>query len=129
FEAHGEILALPADKGDVRNLTRSPGVADRDPAWSPDGKWTAWLSDASGEYALYFRSPDGIGEAKKVDLADPSFFYSPRWSPDSKKLVLSDKHLNLWLVDVDHPTPVKIDTNPFDWAQFDPSFSPDSRWI
>jgi tricorn protease len=128
-EAHGEILSVPAEKGDVRNLTRTPGVADRDPAWSPDGKWIAWLSDADGEYALYFRSPDGIGETKKVDLTDPSFFYAPRWSPDSKKVVLSDKHLNLWLVDVDHPTPVKIDTNPFDWSQFDPSWSPDSRWI
>jgi tricorn protease len=130
LEAHGEILSVPAEKGDVRNLTRSPSVADRDPAWSPDGKWIAWLSDMSGEYALYFRSPDGIGETKKVDLGDPpSFYYLPRWSPDSKKVVLSDKHLNLWLVDVDHPTPVKIDTNPFDWAPFDPSWSPDSRWI
>jgi tricorn protease len=130
LEAHGEILSVPAEKGDVRNLTRSPSVADRDPAWSPDGKWIAWLSDASGEYALYFRSPDGIGDTKKVDLGDaPSFFYSPRWSPDSKKLVLSDKHLNLWLVDVEHPTPVKIDTNPFDESSFDPSWSPDSRWV
>ena len=52
FEAHGEILTVPAEKGDVRNLTRSPGVADRDPAWSPDGQWLAWFSDESGEYAL-----------------------------------------------------------------------------
>ncbi len=33
FEAHGEILTVPSDKGDVRNLTRSPAVADRDPGW------------------------------------------------------------------------------------------------
>jgi tricorn protease len=130
LEAHGEILSVPAEKGDARNLTRSPSVADRDPAWSPDGKWIAWLSDASGEYALYFRSPDGIGETKKVDLGSPpSFFYSPKWSPDSKKVVLTDKHLHLWLVDVDHPTPVLIDTNPFDGAWFDADWSPDSRWI
>src|SRR5208337_3070733 len=77
FESHGEILAVPADKGDVRNLTHSPGVADRDPAWSPDGKWIAWLSDESGEYALYFRSPDGIEPTRKIDLAEPpSYFYS-----------------------------------------------------
>ena len=130
LEAHGEILSVPAEKGDVRNLTRSPSVADRDPAWSPDGKWIAWLSDASGEYALYLRSPDGVGDTRKVDLGDrPSFFYEPRWSPDSKKIVLRDKHLHLWLVDMDHPTPVKIDSNPFDWASFDPSWSADSRWI
>lgn len=130
FETRGEILAVPAEKGDVRNLTRSPGVADRDPAWSPDGKWIAWLSDEGGEYALMFRAPDGLGPVRKVDLGGPpSFWYSPRWSPDSKKLVLQDKRLNLWLVDVDHPTPVKIDTDRIDGSFVDASFSPDSKWV
>jgi tricorn protease len=130
FEAHGEILALPADKGDVRNLTRTPGIADRDPAWSPDGKWIAWLSDDSGEYALTFRAPDGVGPEKKVSLGEPgSFFYAPRWSPDSKKIVLWDKRLQLWLVDVEHPTPVKVDTDRFEGTWFDAAWSPDSRWI
>ena len=59
----------------------------------------------------------------------PSFFYGPRWSPDSKKIVLSDKHLNLWLVDLAHPTPIKIDDNPFAGASFDAAWSSDSRWI
>src|SRR5262249_9764372 len=103
LETRGEILSAPTDKGDVRNLTRSPGAAARDPAWSPDGKWIAWLSDEAGGYALYFRAPDGIGPLKRVSLGDPpSFFYSPLWSPDSKKLLLRDKRLNLWLVDLDH---------------------------
>ncbi|MGD0524229.1 MAG: PDZ domain-containing protein [Polyangiaceae bacterium] len=130
FEARGEILAAPADKGDVRNLTRSPGVADRDPAWSPDGKWIAWLSDADGEYALYFRAPDGLGPEKKIDLGTPpSFYYAPTWSPDSKKITVVDKRLNLWLVDIDHPTPIKVDTDRFDENFFSPTWSPDSRWI
>jgi tricorn protease len=130
FEARGDILAVPADKGDVRNLTRSPGVADRDPAWSPDGKWVAWLSDRTGEYALVFRSPDGLGPERRVDLGEPgTFWYSPRWSPDSKKVVLQDKRLNLWLIDIDHPTPVKIDTYPYEGGWFDATWSPDSRWV
>jgi tricorn protease len=131
FEARGEILSVPAEKGDVRNLTRSPGAADRDPSWSPDGKWIAWLSDASGEYALYFRSPSGIEPEKKVDLGEPpSYFYSPRWSPDSKKILLTDKRLNLWLVDFDHPTPVKVDSDRIWWgSNLDPKWSPDSKWI
>ncbi len=95
FEAHGEILSVPKKKGDTRNLTRSPGIADRDPTWSPDGKWVAWLSDRSGEYALYFRSPDGLGDTHVVALGTPpSFFYTPRWSPDSKKIAITDKRLN-----------------------------------
>ena len=52
FEARGEILTVPAEKGDVRNLTNTPGAADRDPAWSPDGKSVAYFSDESGEYEL-----------------------------------------------------------------------------
>ncbi len=130
LETHGEILSAPAEKGDVRNITRTPGVADRDPAFSPDGKWIAWLSDASGEYALQFRAADGLGPVKTLALGTPpSFFSQPRWSPDSKKLLLTDKRLNLWLVDLDHPTPRKIDTDRYDGANFDPTWSPDSRFV
>ena len=75
LEARGEILSVPAEKGDARNLTRSPGVADRDPSWSPDGKSVAWLSDESGEYALHLRAPDGIGPVKKIELDLPQSFF------------------------------------------------------
>ena len=130
FEARGEILSVPAEKGDVRNLTRTPGAADRDPAFSPDGKWVAWLSDESGEYALHFRAPDGQGPVKILALgAPPSYFYDPRWSPDGKKLLLTDKRLNLWVVEVDHPVLQKIDTQLYEGSGFDPSWSPDSQFV
>jgi tricorn protease len=132
FEAHGEILSVPAEKGDFRNLTRSPGVADRTPAWSPDGKWISWFSDESGEYALHLREQNGIGEVKKFPLGDPhSFYYSPKWSPDSKKIALTDKWLNLWYIDVSTGVKTKVDTNNWDGSQTDmnPVWSPDSRWI
>jgi tricorn protease len=132
FEAHGEILAVPAEKGDTRNLTRTPGVADRDPAWSPDGRWIAWFSDESGEYSLHLRAPDGLGPVRKIDLGEPpSFFYLPRWSPDSKKIAYTDKRMNLWVVDIEKPRPVKIDTDLYDtpFHHLDPAWSPDSRWI
>jgi tricorn protease len=132
FEAHGEILSVPAEKGDTRNLTRTPGVADRDPSWSPDGKWVAWFSDESGEYALHVRAPDGLGPVRKIGLGQPpSFFYTPRWSPDSKRIAFADKRMNLWLVDLDQPTPVKLDSDLFDtpFHYFDPTWSADSRWI
>ena len=106
---------MPAEKGDIRNLTNSPGVADRDPAWSPDGKSIAYFSDESGEYALHLRDQNGLGEVRKINLGDPpSFFYSPTWSPDSKKIAYTDKRLNLWYVDLDKDTPVKVDTDTFD---------------
>ena len=132
FEAHGEVLTAPAEKGDIRNLTNTPGVMERDPSWSPDGKWVAYFSDESGEYQLFLKNPDGMGEARKISLGTPaSFYYEPIWSPDSKKIAFSDKRLNLWYLDLAKGTPVKIDTDTYDAPKrtLDPVWSPDSRWI
>lgn len=132
FECHGEILTVPSDKGDVRNLTKTPGVADRDPAWSPDGKSIAYFSDESGNYALHIRSQDGLGSVRKIDLGNPpSFFYSPIWSPDSQKIAFTDKRLNLWYVDLSKSTPVRVDTDLFDSPGYSmsPAWSPDSKWL
>jgi len=131
-EAHGDIFTLPAEKGNVRNLTNTPANAERDPAWSPDGKSIAYFSDASGEYQLYIRDQDGLQPPKVIDLGpDPSFFYGPHWSPDSKHIAYSDKHLRLWYVDVAGGKPVKVDTGlrgSFG-ASTELSWSPDSQWI
>jgi tricorn protease len=132
FEAHGEILTAPAEKGDVRNLTNTPGAMERDPAWSPDGKSVAYFSDESGEYQLFIKSPDGMGEAKKISLGQsPSFYYSPVWAPDSKKIAYTDKRLNVWYIDLAKGAPVKVDTDTYDAPQrtLDPVWSPDSKWI
>lgn len=132
LEAHGEILTLPVEKGDIRNLTNSPAVAERDPAWSPDGNSIAYFSDESGEYALHIRDQTGLGAVTKIDLGrPPSFFYSPKWSPDSKKIAYYDKRLNLWYVDLDKKAPVHVDSDLVDSPGFDfrPAWSPDSRWI
>lgn len=131
FEARGEILSVPAEKGNVRNLTNSSGVADRQPAWSPDGKWIAYFSDASGEYEIHLKDQSGMGEFKKINLGSPSYFYRPKWSPDSKKIAYRDKRLNLWYVDIEKSTPVKVDTNTFEnpFSVMDFDWSPDSKWI
>jgi tricorn protease len=125
FEARGEILTVPAEKGDIRNLTRTTAAVERDPAWSPDGKSIAYFSDESGEYALHITDQSGAVPVKKIGLGTPpSFFYGPVWSPDSKKIAYTDKRLNLWYVDVALGTPVKVATDPFE----DPSSAFRASW-
>jgi tricorn protease len=131
FEARGEILTVPVEKGNVRNLTNTPGAAERDPSWSPDGKWIACLSDESGEYELHLRPQTGAGEVKKFALGDaPSFYYNPVWSPDSKKIAYTDKRLNFWVIDLDTGKSTKIDTSTYDWdSGGSMDWSPDGKWI
>ena len=132
FEARGEILTVPAEKGDIRNLTETPGVNERSPAWAPDGKYIAYFSDESGEYALHVRSQSGTGETRKIGLGTPgSFFYSPTWSPDSKKIAYTDKRLNLWYVDLQDGKPVHVFKDTFTGPQqlFKAAWSPDGKWL
>jgi tricorn protease len=130
FQARGEILTVPAEKGDPRNLTNTPAVMERNPAWSPDGRWIAYFSDESGEYELHIRDQKGSGDVKKIKLP-PTFYYSPTWSPDSRKIALYDHQLTLWYLEVDKGTPVKIDRNPIGLSDgaLQPGWSPDSKWI
>ena len=135
FEAHGDILTVPAEHGDVRNITATPAVEERDPAWSPNGKWIAYFSDASGEYTLHVKDQLGLKPDRSFTLAPtPSFYYSPTWSPDSTKIAYADKHLGLYYIDIAaaHPHAVKMAEQPYESFSPNPfqgSWSPDSRYV
>ncbi len=130
FSARGEIVTVPAEKGDARNLTNTPGIAERDPAWSPDGMRIAWFSDESGEYALHIRAQNGMGEVTKIKLP-PSFYYAPMWSPDSKKIAFTDKAEAVWYIDLEKREPIKVDADTYKdpGGGIAPCWAPDSRWI
>src|SRR5439155_1307751 len=130
-QAGGEIFTIPAEKGDPRNLTHTPGVMDRDPTWSPDGKWIAYFSDEAGEYALHLREHTGKGDVRKIRLGQPqSFYYNPTWSPDSKKIAFTDKRLNLWFLDLDTSRLQRVDHDTYMVpSDMSPAWSPDGRWI
>ncbi len=132
FEAHGQILTVPAKKGDIRNISHDPAVANRDPAWSPDGQSVAWFSDESGEYELHIRDQFGLDKVRTIPLDHPaSFYYDLTWSPDSRKIAYSDKRLNLWWMDLSNAVPVKVDTDYYDEgpSPFNIAWLPDSRWL
>ena len=131
FEARGDIFTLPAKKGDYRNLTASPGANDRFPTWSPNGEKIAWFSDEGGEYQMMIIDQKGEEKPKSIKFEKPSFYYSPSWSPDSRKVLFTDKHLNIWYVDAESEEATKVDTDNYGHPDrsLNPAWSLDSNWI
>ncbi len=130
-EARGEIFTIPAEKGDVRNLSHSSGAADRDPAWSPDGKYISYFSDRGGEYKLILETPDGLTPPREIQLEKPAHYYTPSWSPDSKKLLYTDTNLHVWVLDVGTGKAKIVGNDPWMVPErtLNPVWSPDSKWV
>lgn len=133
FEARGDLFTVPAEHGVVRNLTRSSGVAERYPAWSPDGKSVAYFSDRTGEYELTVRAADGSGAEQVLTKLGPGFRYRPHWSPDSKKIVFIDQAMRLQLEELEKKETRQIDKELWQYhgglSRFACSWSADSRWL
>lgn len=130
FEAHGDILSVPASKGDFRNLTNTPGVMERQPAWAPDGEHVAFFSDESGLYALHVVQQNGAGAVKKFPLLDsPAYYFNPKWSPDSKLIAFRDNKLDVLVLNTETGKVTRVDTD-VNWEQSqDYAWSPDSKWL
>lgn len=128
FEARGEVFTVPEKHGSVRNLTNTSGVAERSPAWSPDGKHVAYFSDKTGEYELCIRPGDGKGQEKQVTEGGSAFRYSPVWSPDSNSIAFSDKTGSLFVTQVESGQIKFVDKD--EWGRMGScAWSPDSRWL
>ena len=130
-EARGEIFTIPVEKGDIRNLSQSSGSAERDPAWSPDGKFVSYFSDKSGEYKLVIEAQDGLTPPREITLPDPTHYYTPSWSPDSKKILYTDTNLKVWVLDVASGQAKVVGNDPWMVPQrtLNPVWSPDSNWV
>ncbi len=132
-EARGEIFSVPAENGPVFNLTRSPGVAERHPAWSPDGKSVAYWSDRSGEYELTVQELEKPGVEKTLTSYGPGFRYQLFWSPDSRKIAFIDKAMEIFICDLATGKTLKVDKGLYfyqgDLDNFTASWSSDARWL
>ncbi|NIR43308.1 MAG: peptidase S41 [Gemmatimonadetes bacterium] len=132
-EARGDLFTLPAEHGPVINLTASSGVAERSPAWSPDGRYVAYWSDRSGEYQLTLRAADGSGAEQQLTSFADGFRYRPYWSPDSKKIAFVDDGKTIWIYDLESRRATEVDQDM--WMthgglnNFRVSWSADSRWL
>jgi len=133
FGFRGEIITVPAEKGDPRNITETTGIHEKFPAWSPDGKSVAYFSDKSGEYELHVRSQDGKGEPRAYPLSGTGFYAFPEWSPNSKYITFSDNGRNFYLLEVANGSIKKIDADelyvPGPFRKHFGNWSGDSRWI
>ena len=128
FVARGDIFTVPAKEGEIRNLTQTPGIRERDANWSPDGKWIAYLSDKTGDYEVYVRPADNATNERQVTTNARAWRFTPLWSPDSKMLAFSDKDHALYVLDVASGKVTPVDKDEYgDITHY--RWSPDSKWV
>ena len=128
FGARGDIFTVPAKFGNTRNLTRTPGVHERAAKWSPDGKWIAYISDASGTDEIWLAGQDGTGTPRQLTKNGDTYKYRLAWSPDSKKILWDDKKQRLSTVDVATGEVVEV-VRAVRWEVGQSAWSPDGKWI
>lgn len=126
--ARGDVFSVPAKNGPTRNLTQTPGVHERNAAWSPDGRWIAYVSDRTGEDEIWVRAQDGAGEPRQLTTGADTYKYAPQWSPDSKHLAWGDKKNRLQFVTVETKA-VTLVAQSEAWEIHDFAWAPDSRWL
>jgi tricorn protease len=131
MEFRGEIVTVPAEKGDPRNLTNTVGAHETGPVWSPLGKEIAYISDESGENELVVRSEDGKGTPRRIRIPGAGFYDRLVFSPDGKKIALTDNAWSLWVVDIVSGATEKVASERLYGPEktIKPSWSPDSRWV
>jgi len=128
FDARGDIFSVPAKEGVTFNFTSTSSIHERNIACSPDGKYIAYISDKNGEDEIYIQAADGSGTTEQLTNLGDTYKYSMLWSPDSKKILWSDKLQRLQYIDVNTKKITLVDQtlegefNSYVW-------SPDNRWI
>lgn len=128
FTARGEVFSVPVKDGITLNLTHTPGLHEREAAWSADGKRLAYVSDQDGEEAIWVRNADGSGAAK---LTTESFgrLYAPRWSPDGSRIAFVDSESRLRVVSTAGGGPAPVIADDPGISRRDYAWSPGGHYL
>ena len=107
------------------------------PAWSPDGEWLAYTSDANSHWQIMRVQPFGDQhepfpgtEAFLTGTGYPANAAYPAWSPDGTQLAFATARAGGWgiyLVAADGSHPRRLTDHPA--ADWHPAWSPDGAWI
>lgn len=128
FDARGDIFSVPAENGITENLTQTQGIREIFPSWSPNGKYIAYYSDATGEYEIYLLENKKGAKPQQITTGSTAWKYGSDWSPDSKYLLYSDRTLQLKLFNTETKTETVVDRGTQDEIR-SYVFSPDSKWV
>ncbi|MEM6326236.1 MAG: PDZ domain-containing protein, partial [Bacteroidota bacterium] len=141
-EARGDVFTIPVENGDARNLTRSPGEADRAPRWSPDGTQIAWFSDGEAgargrepeggrPYALMIDGQDGLEPPRRIDIGESAMAWEPTWSPDGEHIAFADDKTRVRIVEVESGDirTVGVGGVNIERGNMGLTWSPDSKWL
>ncbi len=129
---NASIWRMPLTGDDLTGRTEpfiSSAGSDHSPAFSPDGKRIAYVSDRSGSWQIWLSDIDGAGIRQLTDFKG-SLVGTPRWSPDSQRLIFDgqfEDHSAIWLIDGDGGNLHRLNDNGV--REYLPSWSRDGQWV
>lgn len=127
FAAHGDIFSAETSRPAVRDMTATPAADEDHPAWSPDGRWIAYSTDANGNQQIALRRSAG-GPERILTTFGSGYFYRPVFSPDGRNISVSDGQHRLWQIAVDSGATRQVAEDKRAEIH-DQAFSPDGRWL
>jgi serine/threonine-protein kinase len=120
-------LSVPEEMklGEAEPLVVQPGI-QTGAAISPDGKWVAYFSDESGDYAVYVqRFPRGGGHRK---ISEGGGVW-PKWSADGRQLLYLEQNGGIMAVDYQGSGDAFVAGKPRVWSATPiRSIAPDDPW-